>query len=393
MGFLTCEKSRPGKTESRSENTFRCEIDSLPQSSGGNLRGGPCRADSFLHVIPYRRTIVAAMTPVWPTIERFLAQHGTAVLVTLADSAGSSPREVGARMVVRPDGRFSGTIGGGALEWLALAEAQQMMTASGKAAFRRLNKALGPELGQCCGGRVVVALERFDRRDSDNVGRFAAAERAGPFLTISEPGQPARRSLARSDCEGPNYMTLPDGRIAERFGENATPFYLFGAGHVGQSLVLALAALPFAVTWIDPRAGAFPSHVPGNVTCRTGIEPAAMLQGAPDGAFVAVMTHSHALDLDLAAAALLARRFAYVGVIGSATKRARFITALRAIGLGDDDIAGLVCPIGIPQIRDKAPAAIAVAVAAQFLIRRDALAAAAPSPGRVAIIPSGISHG
>jgi xanthine dehydrogenase accessory factor len=347
-----------------------------------------------LHVIPYRRTIAATMTPVWPTIERFLAQHGAAVLVTLTESAGSSPREVGARMVVRPDGRFSGTIGGGALEWLVLAEAQRMMAATGKAAaFRRLSKALGPELGQCCGGRVIVTLERFSERDADNVRRFAAAERAGRFLTVSEPGQPTRRSLARGGGEGPSYLALPGDRIAERFGENATPLYLFGAGHVGQSVVLAVALLPFAVTWIDPRPTAFPSHVPGNVTCRTGMEPASMLQSAPDGAFVAVMTHSHALDLDVTAAALLARRFAYVGLIGSATKRARFVTALRAIGLGDGDITQLVCPIGIMQIRDKAPAAIAVAVAAQLLIRRDAIAAAAPCPDHAAIIPSGTSHG
>src|SRR5712692_3552817 len=97
------------------------------------------------------------MIQVWPTVERFLTEHGAAVLVTLAQAQGSSPREAGARMMVRPDGRFSGTIGGGALEWLALAEAQSMMASSAKtAAFRRLNKALGPELGQCCGGRVVV---------------------------------------------------------------------------------------------------------------------------------------------------------------------------------------------------------------------------------------------
>src|SRR5260370_5089650 len=162
------------------------------------------------------------MTPVWPTIERFLAEHGAAVLVTLAESAGSSPREVGARMVVRPDGRFSGTIGGGALEWLALAEAQQMMAgATATAAFRRLNKALGPELGQCCGGRVVVTLERFGARDLDRVIPFATAERAGRFLTVSEPGQPMRRSLATSSAErpvsegpkseGPSYAALPDG--------------------------------------------------------------------------------------------------------------------------------------------------------------------------------------
>jgi xanthine dehydrogenase accessory factor len=333
------------------------------------------------------------MTPVWTTIERFLAEHGAAVLVTLVESAGSTPREVGARMVVRPDGRFSGTIGGGALEWLALAEAQQMMASTGKtAAFRRLNKALGPELGQCCGGRVVVTLERFEGRDLDKVVPFATAERAGRFLTLSEPGQPMRRVLAAGPREGPGYARLPDGRIAERFGSNATPLYLFGAGHVGQSLVLALAPLPFAVTWIDPRPGSFPSHIPRNVSCGTGTEPVRIFESAPAGAFVAIMTHSHALDLDITAAALLSRRFAYVGLIGSATKRARFAGALRQIGLGDGDIAHLICPIGLTDIRDKAPAAIAAAIAAQLLIRRDAIAVGSSSPQSAAIVPTGASH-
>jgi xanthine dehydrogenase accessory factor len=342
------------------------------------------------------------MTPVWPTIERFLAAHGAAVLVTLAECTGSSPREVGARLVVRPDGRFSGTIGGGALEWLVLAEAQQMM-AGGGAMFRRLSKALGPELGQCCGGRVVVTLERFDARDLDRVISFATAERAGVFMTLSEPGQPTRRALAPSlpspACgggwgggKGPAYAVMPDGRIAERFGAHATPLYLFGAGHVGQSLVLALAPLPFAVTWIDPRPDAFPPHVPANTNCRTGAEPVRLLDRAPDGAFIAIMTHSHALDLDVAAAALLARRFAYVGLIGSATKRGRFASTLRQLELTDNDIGQLVCPIGLREIRDKAPAAIAAAVVAQLLIRRDAQAAAKLEPHHAAMAPSGASH-
>src|SRR6516165_6875649 len=121
--------------------------------------------------------------PVWPTIERFIAEHGSAVLVTLADAQGSSPREVGARMVVRPDGAFSGTIGGGALEWIALAEAQAMLALTQD--FRRLDKALGPDLGQCCGGRVRVTLERFDVRDRADVAVLAQAERAGRFVTVA----------------------------------------------------------------------------------------------------------------------------------------------------------------------------------------------------------------
>jgi xanthine dehydrogenase accessory factor len=332
------------------------------------------------------------MIQVWPTVERFLTEHGAAVLVTLAQAQGSSPREAGARMMVRPDGRFSGTIGGGALEWLALAEAQSMMAGPG-ASYRRLNKALGPELGQCCGGRVVVTLERFGAADMDRVSRLAAAERAGGFTTVAEPGRPMARTVAPAELVPPvsAYAQLADGRIAERFGSDATALYLFGAGHVGQCLVLALAPLPFAVSWIDPRAGAFPSHVPGNVTCRTDNEPVHLLEQAPDGAFIAIMTHSHALDLDVAAAALKARRFPYVGLIGSATKRARFASTLRQIGMAGDDIDRLICPIGLTEIHDKAPAAIAAATAAQLLIRREAVAEATKAaPGRLAT--AGASH-
>jgi xanthine dehydrogenase accessory factor len=108
------------------------------------------------------------MIQVWPTVERFLTEHGAAVPVTLAKVQGSSPRGPGARMMVRPDGRFSGTIGGGALEWLALAEAQSMMAGPG-APYRRLDKALGPELGQCCGGRVLVTLERLSAAASASI--------------------------------------------------------------------------------------------------------------------------------------------------------------------------------------------------------------------------------
>jgi xanthine dehydrogenase accessory factor len=332
------------------------------------------------------------MIQVWPTIERFLTEHGAAVLVTLAQVQGSSPREAGARMMVRPDGRFSGTIGGGALEWLALAEAQAMMAGPG-ASYRRLDKALGPELGQCCGGRVLVTLERLGAGDLARVGRLAAAERAGAFTTLAEPGQPMARTVASPDLmpPGSRYAQLADGRVVERFGTDATALYLFGAGHVGQHLALALAPLSFAVTWIDPRAGAFPSHVPANVTCRAGNEPVGLLEQAPDGAFVAIMTHSHALDLDVAAAALKARRFPYVGLIGSDTKRARFVSTLRQLGLPREDIARLICPIGLTEIHDKSPAAIAASITVQLLIRREAVSATiATVPGRVSA--AGASH-
>jgi xanthine dehydrogenase accessory factor len=311
---------------------------------------------------------------VWPTIERFIAEHGAAVLVTLAEAQGSSPREAGARMVVRPDGGFSGTIGGGALEWIALAEAQSMLARG--ADFRRLNKALGPDLGQCCGGRVVVTLERFGVGDRASVGALARAERAGPFVTVAtaNTGRPDRHVAVPGELKAASealYAKLRDGRIVERFGQNITPLYLFGAGHVGRALVMALAPLPFAVTWTDPRPGALPPHIPANVTCVGDAELVDVLARAPDGALIAIMTHSHALDLDLAAAALKSKRFHYVGLIGSATKRARFVSTMHKLGIAREDVERLICPIGLMDIRDKAPAAIAASIVAQLLIVRE----------------------
>jgi xanthine dehydrogenase accessory factor len=318
---------------------------------------------------------------VWPTIERFIVEHGAAALVTLAESRGSSPREPGARMVVRPDGGFTGTIGGGALEWTALAEAQAMLARSGDWAIRRLDKALGPDLGQCCGGRVKVTIECFDANDRGMVAALATAERKGPFATVTSPegARLVRRPVDPAEIPQAAtgaYARLRDGRIVERFGAQTTPLYLFGAGHVGRALALALAPLPFAVTWVDPRPNAMPERVLGHVACLVEPEPARVLERAPSGAFVAVMTHSHALDLDITAAALRARRFAYVGLIGSATKRARFVSSMRKIGITDAGIDRLICPIGLTDIRDKTPAAIAASIAAQLLIVRDSLAAA-----------------
>src|SRR5215210_5713562 len=115
----------------------------------------------------------------WPTIARFIAEHDAAALVTLAQAQGSSPREVGARMVVAPDGAFTGTIGGGALEWSALAEAQAILSRRDGPAVSRLARALGPDLGQCCGGRVLLTIERFGATDDEVIASLAQAERAG----------------------------------------------------------------------------------------------------------------------------------------------------------------------------------------------------------------------
>jgi xanthine dehydrogenase accessory factor len=164
------------------------------------------------------------------------------------------------------------------------------------------------------------------------------------------------------------------GVLRESFGEHPRPVHLFGAGHVGRALVLALAPLPFTVTWLDPRPDAFPLHVPANVRMSGYAEARQPLSDAPADGFVVIMSHSHGLDLSITNAALADGRFAYVGLIGSKTKRARFVKRLREAGVPEERIRSLVCPIGIDGIKGKEPAVIAAATAAQLLIRHEALA-------------------
>ncbi len=193
--------------------------------------------------------------------------EGAGALVSLVKVEGSSPRESGARMIVRPSGAFNGTIGGGALEWQALDEARAAL-AAGRGAARRRTISLGPDLAQCCGGRVQWLIETFDARDAGELAALAAAERDGPFVAeaIRGPdGRLARKVMAGPAREGAEIEPLPDGGLRERFVDHATLLYLFGAGHVGRALVLALAPLPFKTRWIDPRREVFPERAPGNV--------------------------------------------------------------------------------------------------------------------------------
>ena len=321
----------------------------------------------------------------WATIGRALSGEQSCAMVSIVEAKGSAPREAGARMVVLEDGSFAGTIGGGALEWRAIARAQAALAKAGAGEspppVGLARMALGPDLGQCCGGSVRVLLEVFTPGRSAEVQALADAEKAGLFVT---EGRIAERCVERTILNrdlpgGEDSLLAADGRLLERFGTRKQVLALIGAGHVGRSLIISLAPLDFSVVWIDPREDAFPSIVPGDVRVVVTEAPAAELDAVPDGAFVLVMSHSHALDFDVVLAALQARRFGYVGLIGSASKKARFISRLRQAGLGDDDIERLVCPIGINGIASKQPAAIAASVVADLLRRRDAMALAAHS--------------
>jgi xanthine dehydrogenase accessory factor len=279
---------------------------------------------------------------VWALIVRELEAHGSCAMVSVVRAEGSCPREEGARMVVTPAG-FHGTIGGGALEWKALAAAQALL--GRPRAVRIIRQSLGPDLGQCCGGRVTLAVESFDRAQLPDARAHAAREAQGPFAIT--------------------------GRIAglageERFGAERRTVMIFGAGHVGRALVLALAQLPFDVVWADPRPAAFPGVAPSNARIESG-DPLPVVAMAPAGSFAFVISHSHALDFAIVDAALRNPEIARVAVIGSATKRARFEKRLRQAGVDEQRITEMICPIGIGGIRSKLPAAIAIAAAAQIV--------------------------
>jgi xanthine dehydrogenase accessory factor len=281
---------------------------------------------------------------VWAQILAAIETHGRCALVSVVKTEGSAPRDAGARLIVTPEG-FYGTIGGGTLEWRAIAAAQAQL--AGKPALKLSSHALGPDLGQCCGGRVQLATETFDRSAIADVRTLAERETKGRFTIKGR---------------------IPSLDVVESFGDESRRLYLFGAGHVARALVLALAPLAFEVFWIDPRPSAFPRAMPGNVRPVEALHPVSELKTAPEGSLVLVMSHSHALDLAITDAALRNPKIAHVGLIGSASKRVRFEKRLREAGVAEARIAGLICPIGLPGIRSKEPAAIAAATAAQLLV-------------------------
>jgi len=309
---------------------------------------------------------------VWALILKTIETQGTCALVSVVSTQGSAPRDAGAHMVVTPQG-YHGSIGGGTLEWHAIAVAQAMLARGASAKIT--SHALGPDLGQCCGGQVRLLTEVFERECLAELQTLAEAEEAGRFLVESiVKEKKVERHILPSPREGGRGKSF-----VESFGEERRRVYLFGAGHVGRALVMALAPLPFDVNWVDPRPGAFPNAVPQNVTLAASAE----LSEAPAPSLVFIMSHSHALDLAIADAALRSTNVAHVGLIGSATKRARFQKRLRDAGISAERVAALICPIGIPGIRSKEPSAIAVATAAQIVMLDEALRTVALSPRKM----------
>ncbi len=242
--------------------------------------------------------------------------------------------------------------------------------------------ALGPSLGQCCGGAVVLAFERLDVADLDWVTTLAKRIAQGLSTVRSVSFAPNPDAVILSELEAGATdadCLLWDGAGFEEGGalltETVAPrdfhVVLFGASHVGAALVRVLATLPCHVSWIDERDATFPAaqFVPDNVTVEPTDAPNEAIDRAPPNSYFVVMTHNHALDLDLELAVRILARgdFAFFGMIGSYTKKKQFEHRLAARGIDPARIERMVCPIGIDGIVDKSPEIIAVAAAAQLL--------------------------
>lgn len=252
-------------------------------------------------------------------LAEFLEPSGAVAQLCITEVRGSSPRETGAEMFVRQE-TICGTIGGGQLEHRAILAARAMLEVGDMST--RVQLPLGPEIGQCCGGWVEIRATRMSAGD---------------------------RCKAVLDAQAAD-AALPS-------------VYILGAGHVGRAIANQLQHLPLRTVLVDQRAGEL-AMSRARVEQRHSAIPEFEIMSAPPGSAFIVLTHDHGLDFLLASAALQRGDAVYVGMIGSATKRARFRSwcAAQCGGLPVDD---LVCPIGTGGNRDKRPAVIAAYVAAE----------------------------
>ncbi|MBX3606559.1 MAG: xanthine dehydrogenase accessory protein XdhC [Piscinibacter sp.] len=276
------------------------------------------------------------MTTLRDTAAAWLAAGEAAVLVQVTEALGSAPREAGTRMLVSA-AHCAGTVGGGHLELKAIERARQLL-ATDEPGPQSAHYPLGPALGQCCGGAVTLGFTRLDAHV------LAAWPKPAPRLHLQ----------------------------------------LYGAGHVGRAIVQSLAPLNVSVDWIDERDEEFPpdADLPGHVrkVCVDTIE--AEVAEAPRDAFYLVLTHRHDLDLRISEAILARNDFAFFGLIGSKTKRQRFLHRFEQRGLPPAAIARMTCPIGVPGIEGKEPEVIAAAVVAQLLQASSPAADQAPAIAR-----------
>ena len=308
-----------------------------------------------------------------------IAAGDKAVLVTVAEAKGSTPRESGAKMLVR-EGDIVGSVGGGQLELLAIDAARRLMADNAREP-ELLRYSLGPDLGQCCGGAVRLLLEPLSKTDRRWLTQWQSQMSNPDTRLLTTVGDGGKSWVeADRDEDGARIVETAKGwQVMEAVRRVTRPVWVFGAGHVGRALAKVLAELPFEMTWLDSRFDGFPAEIPEGIRHVIAPRLAEAVNEAPPQTLFLVLTHSHQLDLDICDRVLRRQDFAFLGLIGSATKKARFLRTLRERGHGAAALERLVCPIGLAEIPGKQPMAIAVSTAAQLLALPAAQAAASDS--------------
>lgn len=332
-----------------------------------------------------------------------------AMLVTVMDVRGSAPRERGAKMLVTASD-VAGTIGGGRLEHdCARLACDELVPGRGNGfSALAIRFPLGAGFGQCCGGVVQILFERVNEETSWIRDLLDCHEQRRPAVIVTEApadgscgkhlvtagscrtygpsaldvhdiASPARRLLGEGGASRCVDIETRDGArvtaLLEPVGVPGMSIALFGAGHTGSAVVAAMAGLDCEIRWIDSRRRVFPPTAPANVVMVESGDPVREVAAMPGGAFYLVMTHSHPLDYEICEAVLRRGDFAYLGLIGSRSKRRRFEQRARQAGMAPGLLERLTCPIGLPGVGGKRPAEIAVAVAAELLKIRTATSA------------------
>jgi len=288
-------------------------------------------------------------------LSRALKTHERVVRVLVAGTSGSTPREAGTAMLVWGDGQF-GTIAGGALEFQAIKTAREMLPATGIWQRHLSRVPLGPRLGQCCGGAVTLLSEGFSRLECDAL--TAIYKTATPLTRPVFSGPPAT-------ADGAAHIGLNGRKMTELFSPPRPQVWIYGAGHVGRAVVNLLPGLGYDVTWVDTAKARFPAQDLEGVTPLVADNPGDAVRYAPVDACHLVMTYSHALDLDICHR-ILSHGFGSAGLIGSATKWARFRQRLAKLGHSEQQIQRICCPIGQPEL-GKSPEAVALGIAADLI--------------------------
>jgi xanthine dehydrogenase accessory factor len=304
-------------------------------------------------------------------------REGRAVLVTLANATGSTPRESGTAMIVSPGGVF-GTIGGGHLEFEAIRVANDALARSPRPAPSLVRFPLAARLGQCCGGVATLAfavIAQDNRAWVDQALARLQGTQAFDVVTVIGRARDAHAVVPASGSEDAARVVsdAASTRVVHTIVPEDFTVLVFGNGHVGRALVRVLGVLPARVRWVDERESDFPAAIPEGVEPVSTDVPASELREAPRGSLVVIATHDHALDFELVCAALARDDWRYLGLIGSKSKRNQFEKRLLARGFTAAQVARITCPIGrsVP-VRGKHPGAIAVAVAAELLAIREA---------------------